>query len=138
MLTSSFVSDSLATPWTAAHQAPPSMVFSKQEYWSGVPLPSPPLDLVSFISKFIMYSLNKHLGSPAIHSSFESRPVSLLSQGGRCEGQQPQGWPQPAKLLARPPSDLPKRLPTTSSDCLLWMACDQLSTMASSHSPLSK
>ena len=30
-----------ATPWTAAHQAPPSMGFSKQEYWSGVPLPSP-------------------------------------------------------------------------------------------------
>ena len=31
----------LATPWTAAHQAPPSMRFSRQEYWSGVPLPSP-------------------------------------------------------------------------------------------------
>ena len=30
-----------ATPWTAAHQAPPSMRFSRQEYWSGVPLPSP-------------------------------------------------------------------------------------------------
>ena len=31
----------LATPWTAAPQAPPSMGFSRQEYWSGVPLPSP-------------------------------------------------------------------------------------------------
>ena len=31
----------LAIPWTAAHQAPPSMGFSRQEYWSGVPLPSP-------------------------------------------------------------------------------------------------
>ena len=30
----------LATPWTAAHQAPRSMGFSRQEYWSGVPLPS--------------------------------------------------------------------------------------------------
>ena len=30
----------LATTWTAAHQAPPSMGFSRQEYWSGVPLPS--------------------------------------------------------------------------------------------------
>ena len=30
-----------ATPWTAAFQAPPSMGFSRQEYWSGVPLPSP-------------------------------------------------------------------------------------------------
>ena len=31
----------LATPRTAAYQAPPSMGFSRQEYWSGVPLPSP-------------------------------------------------------------------------------------------------
>ena len=30
-----------ATPWTAAYQAPPSMGFSRQEYWIGVPLPSP-------------------------------------------------------------------------------------------------
>ena len=30
-----------ATPWTIAYQAPPSMGFSRQEYWSGVPLPSP-------------------------------------------------------------------------------------------------
>ena len=31
----------LATPWTAAYQAPLSMGFSRQEYWSGMPLPSP-------------------------------------------------------------------------------------------------
>ena len=31
----------LATPWTAVYQAPPPMGFSRQEYWSGVPLPSP-------------------------------------------------------------------------------------------------
>ena len=30
-----------AIPWTAAYQAPPSMGFSRQEYWSGLPLPSP-------------------------------------------------------------------------------------------------
>ena len=30
-----------ATPWTEAHQAPPSMGLSRQEYWSGLPLPSP-------------------------------------------------------------------------------------------------
>ena len=29
------------TPWTAAYQAPPSLGFSRQEYWSGLPLPSP-------------------------------------------------------------------------------------------------
>ena len=31
----------LVTPWTAAYQAPPSMGFSRQEYWNGVPLPFP-------------------------------------------------------------------------------------------------
>jgi len=30
-----------ATPWTVAHQAPLSMGFSRQEYWSGLPFPSP-------------------------------------------------------------------------------------------------
>ena len=44
MLIRSFVSDSLATPWTVAHQAPLSMEFPKQEYWSGLPFP-PPRDL---------------------------------------------------------------------------------------------
>ena len=40
----SVVPDSV-TPWTAAYQAPPSMGFSRQEYWSGVPLPSPVITL---------------------------------------------------------------------------------------------
>ena len=31
----------LVTPWTVAHQAPLSMGFSRQEYWSGLPFPSP-------------------------------------------------------------------------------------------------
>ena len=31
----------LATPWTAAYQTSPSLGFSRQEYWNGVPLPSP-------------------------------------------------------------------------------------------------
>ena len=41
-----------ATPWTAAFQAPPSMGFSRQEYWSGVPLPSP----------FIIYTTQNYWG----------------------------------------------------------------------------
>ena len=36
------------TPWTAAHQAPLSMGFCRQEYWSGVPLPSP-LQLANYL-----------------------------------------------------------------------------------------
>ena len=40
----------LATPWTAAYQVPPPMGFSRQEYWSGVPLPSPtPLGTANFV-----------------------------------------------------------------------------------------
>ena len=37
----SVVSNSLATPWTIAYQAPLSMGFSRQEYWNGLPFPSP-------------------------------------------------------------------------------------------------
>ena len=40
MFSGSVVSDSV-TPWTAAHQAPPSIEFSRQEYWSGLPFPTP-------------------------------------------------------------------------------------------------
>ena len=36
------------TLWTVAHQDPPSLEFSRQEYWSGVPLPSPKYTLISF------------------------------------------------------------------------------------------
>ena len=48
----------LATPWTAAHQAPPSMRFSRQEYWSEVPLPSP----ISSIQMWIIIRYFNHSG----------------------------------------------------------------------------
>ena len=35
------MSDFLVTPWTVSHQAPLSMGFSRQEYWSGLPVPAP-------------------------------------------------------------------------------------------------
>ena len=45
-----------ATPRIAAHQAPPSMGFSRQEYWSGVPLPSPiVLKIVSIFKIFYFF-----------------------------------------------------------------------------------
>jgi len=40
-LSCSVVSNSFATPWTVARQAPLSMGFPRQEYWSGLPFPSP-------------------------------------------------------------------------------------------------
>ena len=48
----------LATSWTAAYQAPPSMGFSRQEYWSGVPLPSP--------YKHLRVQINSYLPNPHI------------------------------------------------------------------------
>ena len=41
----------LATPWTAAYQAPPVIGFSRQDYWSGVPLPSLKLGLAPIIDQ---------------------------------------------------------------------------------------
>ena len=40
----------LVTPWTAAYQAPPSMGFSTQEYWSGRPLPSPVMHRLAYFT----------------------------------------------------------------------------------------
>ena len=62
----------LCTLWTAAHQAPISMGFSRQEHWSGLPFP-PPGDLpdpgiqteslnVSCIGRWVLYHLS-HQGS---------------------------------------------------------------------------
>ena len=42
-----------ATPWTEAYRAPPSMGFSRQEYWSGVPLPSPSVGLGCISNQFL-------------------------------------------------------------------------------------
>jgi len=51
----------LATPWTAAYHALPSMGFSRQEYWSGVPLPSPSFMLVNIIKFLYFHKIIKHL-----------------------------------------------------------------------------
>ena len=45
----------LATPWTAAYQAPPSMGLSRQEYWSGVPLPF----LISLLQLLLLSHLSR-------------------------------------------------------------------------------
>ena len=46
----------LATPWTEAYQAPPSMGFSRQEYWSGVPSPNRELASVYFLPEVVNVS----------------------------------------------------------------------------------
>ena len=49
----------LATPWTATYQAPPPMGFSRQEYWSGLPLPSPMTNLDSVLKRSDIALLSK-------------------------------------------------------------------------------
>ena len=62
-----------ATPWTAAHQAPPSMGFSRQEYWSGVSSPS----LTSFLFIIIINVVFlEHL--PYARHCFRAPQVALV------------------------------------------------------------
>ena len=51
----------LVTPWTAAYQAPPSMGFSRQEYWSGVPSPSLMLYIFVFSKEWEIHELEHNL-----------------------------------------------------------------------------
>ena len=64
-----------ATPRTAAYKAPPSMGFSRQEYWSGVPLPSPLTKWENINSKVasLMTQLVKNL--PAMQETWVRSPV---------------------------------------------------------------
>ena len=59
----------LATPWPAAYQAPLPMGFSRQEYWSGLPLPSPELLIAISLTSMTLNSLNL----PCILKYFPSR-----------------------------------------------------------------
>ena len=69
----------LATPWTAAHQAPPSMGFSRREYWSGVPLPSCSsiwLKMHQYEKKQHEYKKERHVKNKRCRD--ESRTLTLL------------------------------------------------------------
>ena len=56
----------LAAPWTAAYQAPPSMGFSRQEYWSGVPSPSPSCISSGSNLRYRMYVLSRSVMSNSL------------------------------------------------------------------------
>ena len=95
----------LATPWTAAYQAPPSMGFSRQEYWSGVPLPSlmptavshiaPPWALPRGSTPLTMLS--------RVWGLFPSSPLRRFTLCSLFSSWLPVGcsWPQPHLLLQR-------------------------------------
>ena len=62
----------LVTPQTAAHQAPPSMGFSRQEYWSGVPLPSPCQELEDAFSMWFTHMVESSAGLTTSEDSWAS------------------------------------------------------------------
>ena len=72
-----------ATPWTVAHQAPPSMEFSRQEYWSGLPFPSPgdfpgpEIEPGLLYCRQTLYHLS-HQGSPCLVFYTKFFPLFLL------------------------------------------------------------
>ena len=80
-------SDSFVTPWTVAHQAPLSMEFSGQEYWSGLPCPSPrdlPKPRIKPISPVLqvdslMSKPNKEMRSIQVGISLYWCPCDLFS-----------------------------------------------------------
>jgi len=61
-----------ATPWTAAYQAPLSMGFSRQEYWSGLPLPSPPWNATQPLKRTIIDTCNNLEESPENHTEWKT------------------------------------------------------------------
>ena len=67
----------LATPWTATHQAPPSMGFSRQEYWSGVPLPSPNRSIYSL--KTVHKVCTVHVNIDVCFSRWRGDQAEVLS-----------------------------------------------------------
>ena len=74
----------LSTPWTAAHQAPPSMGFSRQEHWSGVPFPSPTKVLQKGNSYLVyvisLFPVVSPLQLCSIFSQPQDMPDSLISE----------------------------------------------------------
>ena len=72
----------LATPWTAAYQAPLSMGFSRQEYWSGVPLPSPTnMYRIRKIRAQILYIKQDHYNESILLTPWSQPSLTLLNLG---------------------------------------------------------
>ena len=66
-----------ATPWTAAHQALPSLGSSRQEYWSGLPLPSPTVGYYSAIKRFSFW-LSYTDTPPSTHTHSQLNQLYVL------------------------------------------------------------
>ena len=86
---SSVVSDPFVTPWTVLHQVPLSVEFSRREYWSGFPFPSPrnlpdpgiePMSPVSLALQ-VDSLLAKRMGKPRLVAAFYSLQMEKIPTG---------------------------------------------------------
>ena len=71
-----------ATPETAAHQAPPSLGFSKQEHWSGLPCPSPMHESESEVAQScptLSNPMDCSLPRSSVHGIFQARVLEWVS-----------------------------------------------------------
>ena len=87
----SVVSTSFLTPWTIAHQAPLSMGFSRQEYWSGLPFP-PPGDLPNPGIKPTSLMSPLLVGGFFTTSTTWETPLSLFSRSVVSDSWRPREW----------------------------------------------
>ena len=90
-----------ATPWTVACQAPPSMGFPRQEYWSGLPFPSPG-DLPNpglkpglLHCRQILYHLSHQGSLRQVDLPHSLSPLHCLLKEGPAPGLCPAGWKHP-------------------------------------------
>ena len=78
----------LATPWTAAYQVPPPMGFSRQEYWSGLSLPSPVLEATE-CKNIIVWKGNREKGPYLRSHTCSSNRVEPRNRTSNCKSMLP-------------------------------------------------
>ena len=59
-------------PWAVAHQAPPSIEFSRQEYWSGLPFPSPLYSVRNYIQYLVITYNGKYVVKEYIYYMYNN------------------------------------------------------------------
>ena len=76
----------VATPWIAAYQAPPSVGFSRQEYWSGVPLPSPRWNYINGVKLLVddLVDLGSDFASATTWGSWASEFLFVKRRDWEC------------------------------------------------------
>ena len=96
-----------ATPWTVTYQAPQSMEFSRQEYWSGLPLPSPTFSdelkwsEVAQSCPTLCDPMNCSLPGSSIHGVFQARVLEWVAISSSRGSSQPRDWTRVSRIAGR-------------------------------------